>query len=266
MISVGMLRDLWSYRGFIYGAVRREFQSRYLRTQFGMFWVVAHPLALILIYTLIFAEIMRPSLPGHDSAFAFSVYLCSGVITWGLFSEMLGRSVNIFVENAGLLKKVSFPKLCLPIIVVLSSWVHFAVVMGIFLVVLAFIGSFPGWVVLAFVPVVLIQTCLAVGLGILLATINTFYRDVAQAVGVVLQFWFWLTPIVYAPAIIPEKAQAVLAWNPIWPLIRAYQGIFLDAKLPDWSSMVYPTTLALALIVLGIFAFHRLQGEIADEI
>ena len=266
MISVGMLRDVWAFRGFILSNVKREFQSRYMGTQFGAFWVVAHPLTMIVIYTVVFANLMRPSLPNHSSEFAYSIYLCAGVITWGLFGEMLGRCVNIFVEHAGILKKVSFPKLCLPIIVLVSSWLHFAIVLSLFLIFLLLSGNFPGWVLLAGIPVMLIQAAFTVGLGVLLATINVFYRDISQSVSVILQFWFWITPIVYAPTLIPERARAVLEWNPMWPLIRAYQGIFLDKTAPDWSSLIYPAVLAALFGALGMYSFFRLQGEIVDEL
>ena len=266
MISVGMLRDVWAFRGFILSNVKREFQSRYMGTQFGAFWVVAHPLAMIVIYTVVFAKLMKPSLPNHSSEFSYSIYLCAGVLTWGLFSEMLGRCVNIFVEHAGILKKVSFPKLCLPIIVLVSSWLHFAIVLSLFLIFLLLSGNFPGWVLLAGIPVMLIQAAFTVGLGVLLATINVFYRDISQSVSVILQFWFWITPIVYAPTLIPERARAVLEWNPIWPLIRAYQGIFLDKVAPDWSSLIYPAVLAALFGALGMYSFFRLQGEIVDEL
>lgn len=266
MISVGMLRDVWAFRGFIINNVKREFQSRYLGTQFGAFWNVAQPLTMIVIYTIVFAKLMRPSLPNHSSEFAYSIYLCAGVLTWGLFGDMLGRCVNIFIENASILKKVSFPKLCLPIIVVVSSFLHFAIVLCLFLIFLLLSGNFPGWVLLAGIPVLLVQAALTVGLGVLLATVNVFYRDINQSVNVIMQFWFWATPIIYAPTVIPESIRVVLEWNPMWPLIHAYQGIFLDKAVPDWSSLIYPTVLAVVLIFLGMYAFLRLQGEIVDEL
>jgi lipopolysaccharide transport system permease protein len=179
---------------------------------------------------------------------------------------MLGRCVNIFVEHGGILKKVSFPKLCLPIIVLASSWLHFGIVLALFMFFLLLTGNFPGWVLLAGIPVLLIQTALTVGLGVLLATINVFYRDVSQSVGVILQFWFWVTPIIYAPTLIPESARTVLEWNPMWPLIQSYQGIFLDQAMPNWSVLVYPAVLAVFFCLLGMYSFLRLQGEIVDEL
>ncbi|MEA5097877.1 MAG: ABC transporter permease [Burkholderiaceae bacterium] len=266
MISIGMLRDVWSFRSFIGGSVRREFQSRYQGTLFGPFWIVAQPLAMILVYTVIFANLMKPSLPGHTSRFAYSIYLCSGVLTWSLFTDMLGRCVNIFIENGNLLKKLRFPKICLPIIVATSGLLNFAIVMTLFLLFLLVSGNFPGWNLLAAIPVLLIQVAFTMGLGIFLATINVFYRDVGQTVGVVMQFWFWLTPIVYAPRILPPIVSEVMSWNPIWPLIDAYHTIFLGNSLPVWETLFYPACLAMLFIVLGVVAFLRLQGEIVDEL
>ena len=266
MISIRMLRDVWSFRGMIWSSVKREFQSRWTGTQFGPFWLVAQPLATIVIFTVIFANIMRPGMPAHDSKFAYSIYLCSGLLTYGLFAEMLGRSVNIFVESANLLKKINFPKLCLPIIVLVSSLLNFAIIMSLFLLFLLIISAFPGWIILSVLPVLGIQLMLAMGLGMLLATINVFYRDVQQLVQVVLQFWFWLTPIVYVAPTLPPTAQRILDLNPLWPLIQAYQGIFLEHQMPDWAGLIYPLLLALFFLVLGIFAFYKLQGEIVDEL
>lgn len=266
MISFGMVQEVWSFRSFVFGSVKRELQSKYNGTQFGAFWIVAQPLSMIIVYTVIFAGIMKPSLPGHNSPFSYGIYLCSGVLTWGLFTEMLGRCVNIFVEHGNLLKKVQFPKLCLPIIAVTSSWVHFCIVMTFFMGFLLISGNFPGMVILAVIPILLIQTALTVGLGIFLATINVFYRDVSQMIGVVLQFWFWLTPIVYAPKILPPFANGILAWNPLWPLIDSYHRIFLDHQFPIWESVLYPACLAVIFIWLGMFSFSKLQGEIVDEL
>jgi lipopolysaccharide transport system permease protein len=266
MISIGMLRDVWSFRDFMWSSVKREFQSRWTGTQFGPFWIVAHPLANIIIFTVIFAQIMRPSLPSHSSKFSYSIYLCSGVLPWNFFSEMLSRCVNIFVENSNLLKKIHFPKLCLPIIVLASSTLNFAIVMGIFIGFLLIIGAFPGGVVLYALPVLFMQMGFAIGMGVLLATINVFYRDVNQTVQVILQFWFWLTPIVYVPLSLPKAAQTFMDWNPMYNFIRAYHRIFLEQVPPQWSDMVYPGLLAIFFVFLGVFAFHKLQGEIVDEL
>ena len=104
-----MLRSIWAYRGFVLGSVKREFQSKYRNSLLGMGWSVINTLAMIVVYTVIFSQVMKAKLPGLDTTFAYSIYLCSGVLTWGLFSEMMTRSQNLFLDNSNLLKKINFP-------------------------------------------------------------------------------------------------------------------------------------------------------------
>ncbi|NEX21825.1 ABC transporter permease [Thiorhodococcus mannitoliphagus] len=261
-----MLRELWAYRGFVLASVHRELRARYMGSQFGLAWAVIHPFALILLYTLVFSNLMRPTLAGHDQPIAYSIYLCAGLLTWTFFSELLGRSVGIFVNNANLLKKVSFPKLTLPLISIFSSLLHYCIIMALFLTFLMLIAKFPGWVTLAALPVIIILVAFTIGLGILAGTINVFYRDIEQFTVLILQFWFWFTPIVYVRAILPEWLSDLLGWNPVLPIVAAMQAIFLDHRAPEWSTLLYPATLAMLLLGLGFLVYLRLAGEIVDEL
>jgi lipopolysaccharide transport system permease protein len=117
-----LIKALWAYRGFILGSVRREFQSRYQNSVLGAAWAVLNPLAMIVVYTVIFSQVMRARLPGAEtSSFAYSIYLCAGVLTWGLFAEITSRAQTVFIDNAGLLKKLSFPRMSLPVTVVTNA-------------------------------------------------------------------------------------------------------------------------------------------------
>jgi lipopolysaccharide transport system permease protein len=262
----GMLRECWDFRGFILASVKREFVSRYLGTQLGFFWAIAQPLAMIVIYTVVFSGIMKPALAGYDSAFAYSIYLCAGIVVWQLFSDLLNRSVGVFVRNAGLLKKVNLPKLALPVVVAISGLANFAILLALFLAFLLSVGAFPSAAVLALVPVVVLVVGFAIGLGVLLGTINVFYRDVEQTTTMVLQFWFWLTPIVYPGRTLPPILADLLAWNPLWPIVRFTQTIFLEDHVPAWSTLAYPALAAGMLLVLAMYAFRKLSGEIVDEL
>jgi lipopolysaccharide transport system permease protein len=264
--AIAVARGAWRYRDFIVASVKREFASRYLGTQLGFFWAVAQPLALILIYTMVFSEIMKPALPGHSSKFAYSIYLTSGIIVWGLFSDLLGRSVGIFVQNANLLKKVSVPKITLPMIASLSALLNFAIALALFLVFMLVSGNWPGWPLVGLVPVIAVLLVFAMGLGLLLATVNVFYRDVEQSIAIVIQFWFWLTPIVYPARALPDYIQSLLAWNPMWPLVRAVQDIFLERRFPEWGTLVYPALLSVVLLLLAHRVFTRLSDELVDEL
>jgi lipopolysaccharide transport system permease protein len=266
LVRPGMLRECWAFRDFILESVRRDFVSRYLGTKLGFFWAIAQPLTMILIYTLVFAEIMKPALPGHPSRFAYSIYLCAGILTWQLFSELLDRSVGVFVHNAGLLRKVNLPKLALPVIVALSGLTNFAVILALFLGFLVAIGSFPTESVLAVIPLLALVVALALGLGVFLGTINVFYRDIGQTMSMLLQFWFWLTPIVYARRALPGLFVQIVAWNPMSPIVTFAQTIFLEDRVPAWSLLLYPTAVAAVFLLLGLLAFRSLSGEIVDEL
>lgn len=266
MRTVRALRNAWGVREYILASVKRDFVSKYLGTQLGWFWVIAQPLAMILIYTLVFAELMKPALPGREGPFAYSINVCAGIVLWQLFSELLTRSVGVFVHNANLLKKVSLPKFALPIITALTGLTNFGLILLFFLGFLVVIGAWPGARLLAIIPVVVITVALALGLGVLLGTINVFYRDVEQAVGIALNFWFWLTPIVYPARTLPDWMSSILAWNPMWPLVHFAQSVFLDQQRPGWGPLIYPATIAMALLLLGLYAFRSLSGDIVDEL
>jgi lipopolysaccharide transport system permease protein len=266
MSTVRALRSTWGVREYILASVKRDFASRYLGTQLGWFWAIAQPLAMIAIYTLVFASIMKPGLEGHTSPFAYSIYLCSGIIVWQLFTEIFTRSVGVFVNNANIIKKVKLPKFALPSIVALSSLINFSVIFALFMGFLVLIGQFPGWKVLAVLPLLLVVVGLALGLGIFLGTINVFYRDIEQTAGLLLGFWFWLTPIVYPARTVPNWLAGVLEWNPMWPIVRFAQTLFLDSELPSWSMLVYPTVVAMTFVLLGLHTFRKLGGELVDEL
>ena len=263
---VGMLKPLWAYRGFILGSVKREFQSKYRNSLLGAAWNVIQPLAMIVVYTVIFSQVMQTRLPGVDSTFAYSIYLCAGIITWGLFAEITGRAQNIFLENANLLKKLSFPRLCLPVTVVANAGLNFAIVFALFSAFLLITGSFPGWAYLALIPLLIIQVAFAIGLGITLGVLNVFFRDVGQLFGVVLQFWFWLTPIVYPMTILPESMRTLMDYNPMAGLVAGYQTILVNGQWPQWQSLWLVTVLAVLLCVLGIRLFRKHAGEMVDEL
>ena len=262
-----MFRSLWNYRGFVFGAVKREFQTRYLGSLLGGLWSVLNPLTMIVVFTLVFSQVMGSRLPNNSGGvFGFSVYLCSAMLPWNWFSELLGRLNGMFIENGNLMKKASFPRICLPTIVLLSTAIHFVIVFFLFVIFLTLIGGLPGVPLLAFPLVLSIHIGFAIGLGLLLGTLNVFFRDVGQFTGVLLQFWFWFTPIVYVADVLPPRLQTFIGFNPIAPIVGAYHAIFAQHAFPTWSGLIYPAALALFLLGFGGFAFLRLSGEIVDEL
>ena len=261
-----ILKALWAYRAFILGSVKREFQSKYRNSLLGATWTVINPLAMIVVYTFIFAEVMKARLPGVDSTFAYSIYLCAGVLTWGLFAEIVGRAQNTFIENASLLKKLSFPRLCLPVIVVTNASLNFIIIFSIFSAFLVLSGNFPGIAFLAVFPLLAILILFSIGLGITLGVLNVFFRDVGQFFGIFLNFWFWLTPIVYNVNILSERLRDFVAWNPMAPLVGAFQDILVLGKWPQWEKLWLVTLLSIILCIIGMGLFRKHVGEMVDEL
>ena len=266
MISGAMLRGLWAYRGFILGSVKREFQAKYRNTMLGAAWTVLSPLAMILVYTLIFSQVMKSKLPGDVSEYGYSIYLCAGILTWGLFAEITQRAQTMFLEHANLLKKLSFPRICLPVIVVLNALVNFAIIFGLFTAFLVLSGRFPGAVFALLAPLLLLQVLLAIGLGMVLGVLNVFFRDVGQFFGIFIQFWFWLTPIVYPAAIVPQEVRGLMEWNPMAAVIQSYQTILVAGQAPAWQPLLPAAVLAVLLCVLGMALFRKRAGEMVDEL
>jgi len=266
---LSLSRDVWHYRGFVRGSIRREIVTQYRGSLLGAAWVLIGPLAMILIYTLVFSQVMRSRLAGVDSTFGYSIFLCAGLLPWTYFTESLTRLQSVFVANGNLMKKARFPRICLPLIALGTAAFNFAVVALLFVAFLFASDSFPGLVLIAALPALVVQTALAVGLGMLFATLNVFFRDVGQALTLLLQFWFWLTPIVYPLATLPAWAQTLLAWNPMTVVVSHYQWVLVYGRAPDtgsWLGLVAVAALALAALWLGLATYRRRVGEMVDEL
>lgn len=266
MISLSMLSGVWRYRGFILGSVRREFQSKYRNSLLGAAWTVLNPLAMIVVYTVIFSQVMHNRLPGGHSSFSYSIYLCAGVLTWGMFAEITGRGMTTFIDNANLIKKLQFPRICLPLIVVLNATLNFAIIFGLFTAFLLVSGNFPGWNYLFILPVLLLHMSFAVGLGMALGVLNVFFRDVGQFFSILLQFWFWFTPIVYTADTLPPGVRALLVWNPLSAPTLAYQTILVEGRAPNWGSLLPLALAGLLSCALGWRLFRKRAGEMVDEL
>lgn len=261
-----MLKSLWNYRGFINAAIQRDFQSRYQNSLLGILWAILGPLAMILVYTLVFSQVMKAKLPGVEDDFSYGIYLCSGIIVWGLFSEITTKSLNVFIENANLIKKSKFPKICLPLIVVFNASINFIIILVLFTSVLLLSGRFPGWVYWGILPLFVIQVIFSMGLGIILGILNVFFRDVGHFFAIILQFWFWLTPIVYISNVFQGPVKYLLDINPLTALLEAYHDVLVFGKWPNWQSLLLVTLCGIAFNLIGLKLYRRVRGDMVDEL
>lgn len=259
-----MLLAVWAYRYFIISSIKTEFRSRFARSKIGGFWIVLHPLAQVLVYALILSQIMKAKFPQVDTEYAYPIYILSGMLAWTLFSEVLNRSLNVFISNGNLLKKISFPKLALPLVDIGISLINFVIFAVMMFIVFGFLGHLP-YHALQWLPLLtLITLALAIGIGLFLGTLNVFMRDVGQVMNIVMQFWFWLTPIVYTVTIVPEKYHTLFLLNPMTGIVSGFQNILLYDRPPDLTLLLYPFFFSIVSMMISVIVFYKAREEMTD--
>ena len=258
--------DMVGHRDLLLNFVVRDLKSRYAGSLMGIVWNVIHPLAMIIIYTLIFTRIMRAKLPGMTDVYSYSIYLVAGLLPWNAFAEVLSRSTTVFLDQAWLLKKISFPKKLLGGSIALSSFVNFLIGFSIFILFLLLTGHRLGRAYLALPILLILQFTFAFGLGLILSALNVFLRDISQLVGIGLQLWFWLTPIVYLENMLPDGLRSLFQLNPMYHFVRGYHSVILDSAFPSWSVLGITSMVSLISLTVGSAIFFRLKDEIVDEV
>lgn len=245
--------------------VRRDFESRYAGSMLGLLWSLLMPAWQLLLFTFVFSTVLKISLLGERTG-NFGVFLFCGLMPWLALHEGLSRGATAIVDNASLVKKIQFPSEILVLSTVLGAVLQQGINTAVFLVVLAALGELH----LSGLPLLLLalplQVALTLGLGLLVATINTFVRDVAQVLGMALTGWFYLTPVVYPLSQVPERWRRWLELNPLSGLVQLYRAAFLGGELPSASSLAPLLAAALVALAIGLFVFRRAKARFADEL
>jgi lipopolysaccharide transport system permease protein len=210
--------------------------------------------------------VLAARLPGIENKYAYAIYLMAGLLAFTLFSEIINRCLNLFIEQGNLMKKMSFPRITLPTIVVgsclLNSILLFIAMLGIF----ALLGHQFSAAMLWLLPLTLIVVVLALGIGLILGVMNVFLRDIGQVVPIILQMLFWFTPIVYPVTIIPEAYRHWMNFNPIYPLTNAYQQILVYGINPEWEGVLIIAAIGLLLAGASLYMFRRASAEMVDSL
>lgn len=245
--------------------VKRDFQGRYAGSMLGLVWSLVQPLWQLVLFTFIFSTVMKVTPVGARTGH-FAIFLFSGLLPWMALQEGVLRSSTAITDNAGLVKKLRFPSEVLVLSVVLGALVHEAIAAVIFLGVLAWVGELS-W---SGLPLLLVaaplQVGLTLGLGLLAAAIHVFLRDTAQILGILLNAWFYLTPIVYPLPLVPERFRGWLELNPLTTLVGLYRQAFLEGSV-SLVPRTAPLALGTAVILFaGFWLFRRLKPAFVDEI
>lgn len=244
--------------------VKRDFQGRYAGSLLGFFWSFVQPLWLLGLYYFVFSTVLQLSLLGERTG-NFALFLFAGLVPWMAIHEGALRGATAITDNAPLVKKLTFPSEVLVLAVVLAALLHSAIAGSVFLVIVAFHGSLSLWTLPSLLLVLPFQLALTLGLGLTLAAVNVFFRDVSQFLGMVFNAWFFLTPIVYPLEQVPEPWRTMIAVNPLTTLVELYRFAFFGGAF-DVDGVGVLVLFCGLVLGFGLSVFRRLKPAFADEI
>ena len=260
------IKHYYNYKQLLKSFVVRDLKSKYLGSAIGLFWSVLDPIFTLILYTFVFAYILKIKFGGDGGLADFALYLFCALLPWLAIQESIQRSMGVIPENANLIKKMVFPARILPTYIVVSSFVG-QLIGTIILVVAIMLKGYHLSLHVFFLPIIfIIQFFMTMGVCLALASVNVFIRDTSHLVGKVLMVWMYVTPIVYPLSIVPEKVQPLFMINPIMHLVDAYREVLLNNSFPDPAGILFLAVFALIVFKLGDKIFKKTRHKFADVI
>jgi lipopolysaccharide transport system permease protein len=261
------LGELWRYRDLVMLFVRRDFVAVYKQTILGPLWFLFQPLFTTLVFTVVFGRIAKLSTDGLPQI----LFYLSGIVAWNYFSGCLNKTSDTFVANAGIFGKVWFPRLAVPISIVISSLITFAIqfllFMGFWFYFFINGSTINPQPLIMLLPFLIVQmAALGLGCGIIISSLTTKYRDLTQLVGFGVQLWMFATPIVYPTSQIPERFQWIIALNPMSPIIEVFRYSFLGAGTINPSHIALSVLTTMVILFIGIILFSRVEKSFMDTV
>lgn len=245
---------------------RQDLVDRHRENALGAAWLLLQPLAFIVLFSTVFSRFMRARLGVDTDPYLYTVYLIGGMLMWNLFANILGRVTPVYGEKSHLIRKIAVDLWTMPLHVVVAEWVVYAITMAFFAVFLLLVGHPIGvqWCLLPLVALLL--SAFAYGIGIVLATLNVFLPDIRNVLAILLQFGFWLTPVVYLASILPPWAAHVLHLSPIFWAVDAVHGIVVWNQWPPLKEILALCAAAVAMLALARWLLQRLEPEMRNTL
>lgn len=262
------MRELWQKRYLIWLFIKRDITVQFKQTIFGMGWYFISPLFSMFMYIIVFGRIA--GIPTDD--IPQPVFYLSGICLWEYFSECLTAVSNTFQTNANLFGKVYFPRLVSPVSVVISKMFRFSLQLGTFIIVyLLFVFKgvhlCPNWYIFLFPVLIALIQGIALGLGLIVSSLTTKYRDLTNFFGVFVSLWMYATPIVYPLSYVTNPTlHKIMLFNPMTAIIETFKYGAFGAGEFGWQALGYSALCTLVLLVIGIFMFNRKQKSFIDTI
>lgn len=257
------IRSLYEYREMIFSLVKKELTGRYKKSVLGFLWTFINPICQIVIYTLVFSYIMDM----RAQIDKFPIFLIVALIPWLFFSSSVMGSSIVVVAQQDMVKKIYFPREVLPIAYVTSGFVNMLLCFIIVFVAVGVSGIGFNPLALLFLPLVmLVEYILTLGIALIVSACTVYLRDLEHILGVVMQAWIYVTPIMYSIDIVPEYLLPVFNLNPMTPIVAAYRSILYYKEIPQWSVLAQAAGVGLVLLIIGELIFNKMQRGFAEEL
>lgn len=257
---MNILNNLYNYRELIKTSIKKDIGGKYKHSFLGVLWSFINPLLQIAVYAIIFPLIMKNDIPNY------TVFMVCGLIPWNYFATVINRASFTIIENGNIIKKVYFPREILPISLVTSETINFFISTIIIIGFTLAYGMGLTKYVLLYPLVLLVQYVLLLGISLIVSSVTVYFRDLQHFIGVLLQLFFYATPIVYAVETIPESFRWILKLNPMTYIINGFRDIFYYQQMPDIKMLIIALILGILLCVVGYFIFSKLQKKFAEEL
>ena len=255
-----MIKALYNYRELLKSNIKKEIRGKYKGSFLGILWSFVNPLLSVLVYALVFPFILKNS-PDN-----YLVYLIVGILPWTFFTTVINQGTFTILGNAGIIKKVYFPREILPISVVASGLVNFMISCIIILIFLFLTGIGLSWYILLFPFIILIQCILSLGIIFITGAINVYVRDAEYIITFILNMLFYATPILYDPATFGNKFQWIFQLNPMAIIISGYRDVLFYQQMPNIQSLLILFAASMLLLFVGISIFRKLEKGFAEEV
>jgi lipopolysaccharide transport system permease protein len=254
------IAELWRYRDLLLLMIWRDFSASYRQSIVGVAWAVAKPLISMVIFSVIFGRVA--GLP--SDGIPYPIFAYTALLPWMYFSGCLCDASNSVPNNSGLLSKVYFPRLVLPLTSVARGLVEFLIQFIILVGLMIWYGVAPGWECLCIPAFVLLCPVTALSVGLWLTALNVKYRDVGHAVPFFAQAWMWMTPVIYSSSLVPHRWRIAYGLNPMVSVVEGFRWALLGKAPPDWTMMWVSVTTVLALLIGGLYFFRRVEATFVD--
>jgi len=256
------LAELWKYRGLLYFLAWRDIKVRYKQAFLGGAWAVLQPLLAMVIFTVFFGRLAGVS----SGDIPYPLFSFCGLVPWTYFSGTLSQGGNSLIANNSLITKVYFPRALLPAATALGGLLDF-LVSSLFLgLMMVAYGVRPGWMLLLYPVFTLLMVVLVVGVSMYLAALNVRYRDVKYVIPFLVQFWLFLSPIIYPPSFVPERYRSLLALNPMYGIIEGFRACLFRETVIDMRMLAVSLSVTVLVFLVGAAYFRKTERVFADII